>query len=309
MDLSSAVITGTIALLAVTAWRVLPGLSRIVQSLSKLRRSFPYVRQQLDYINEIEKNTNKLRNVPANININTFFSKNIRLNNVSFTYTKDRNFSLKNIDIEILKGSSVGVIGSSGSGKSTFVDILIGLLEPQKGSLTVDGKLVNSSNISKWLCCIGYVPQKPYIHDGTIAQNVAFSWAGTEDEKLRVLEACRLASMDFMHEFSGGINTNIGERGMRLSGGQGQRIAIARALYKNPDIIVFDEATSALDSATEGSILKTIYKLIDLKTTTIIVAHRLSTVKKCDSVVWIEDGEIIMQGSPEVVIEEYSRNQ
>ena len=185
-------------------------------------------------------------------------------------------------------GTSVGIVGPSGSGKTTTVDILLGLLQPEEGKIFADGVDV-MTDYSDWLSHIGYIPQTIFMLDDTIANNVAF---GFEPDEEKVWKALKEAQLDeFVRELPDGINTTIGERGVRLSGGQRQRIGIARALYTNPDILVFDEATSSLDNDTESAIMDSINSLHGLKTI-IIIAHRLQTIEKCDLVYQVKNGKI-----------------
>jgi ABC-type multidrug transport system fused ATPase/permease subunit len=211
---------------------------------------------------------------------------------------------LQNINFEISKGQTLGIIGTSGTGKSTLVDLLIGLLEPTQGEIRIDGQTLNHTRRSAWIEHIGYVPQSPYIYDGTLADNVAFGLTKAEIDLHRVRQCCQMAAMDFVQDMPQGIETPIGERGVRLSGGQNQRVAIARALYHNPEVLIFDEATSSLDTASEKAIQKTIYSFKG-KQTLIIIAHRLSTVENCDEVIWLEKGQIKIKGSPAGVLPYY----
>ncbi|MCF8106713.1 MAG: ABC transporter ATP-binding protein/permease [Desulfohalobiaceae bacterium] len=305
MDLSTGVITGTVALLAVTAWRVLPGLTRLVKSMSIIRRSFPYVAKELEYVEFIGSRLDNPQKFLQGTHSCLDFQRELRLEEVSFAYPGDGKSVFKDVSLRVAKGSTLGIIGTSGAGKSTLVDLVIGLLKPQSGRILIDGRPLEHNLVDNWIACIGYVPQAPYIYDGTLAENVAFGYIQAEIDRDRVEKCCRLAAMEFLDELSRGIDTLVGERGIRLSGGQRQRVAIARALYKQPEVIIFDEATSSLDSVTEKSILQTIYSFKGLKTL-IIIAHRLSTVKECDELVWLEKGRVVMQGRSGVVLQEYS---
>lgn len=305
MDLSTGAITGTIALLAVTAWRVLPGLTRLVQSLSKVRRSFPYVAQEMDYVEFISSQLDHPQQFLKAPRTCLDFQMALQLVEVSFSYPGHDKTILTNVNMKVSKGSTIGIIGTSGAGKSTLVDLLIGLLKPASGQILVDGRPLVGELVNNWIGCIGYVPQTPYIYDGTLAENVAFGYAHEQIHRDLVIACCEMAAMEFLKDLDQGIDTLIGERGMRLSGGQRQRVAIARALYKQPEVLIFDEATSSLDSATEKSIQNTIYGFKRLKTL-IIIAHRLSTVEGCDELVWLEKGKVVLQGRPEVILREYS---
>ena len=198
----------------------------------------------------------------------------------------------------------VGLVGLSGSGKSTLTSLITGLLRPQQGHLCLDGTPWDTATER---LNIGYVPQNLYLLDATLAENVAFSHWGEPVDEERVRECCRMAAMDFVDDLPEGIHTPLGERGVRLSGGQIQRVGIARALYDRPELLIFDEATSALDGATERAIQSTIERLRQ-HVTLVVVAHRLSTVEKCDLLYWINRGNVEMRGLPVTVLSEYQRH-
>lgn len=271
--------TGTTALLAVTAWRTLPAFNRIVSSLAGIRTSRPYVLSLLEVLHSgpVIKRAGKTDTRPP-----VSFEHEIKLENLCFAYGSNVPV-LDNFSLTIPKGQSLGIMGPSGCGKSTLVDVLTGLLLPQSGRMLVDGVTLTEDMLPFWRQKIGYVPQFPYIYDGTLAENIAF---GVDPEKIDVavvLRKCELAAVDFLHQLPQGIHTKIGERGVRLSGGQRQRVAIARALYRNPELIIFDEATSALDEENAQQIRKLISNL-KRKQTLIIISHRTSTVDGCDLV-------------------------
>jgi ABC-type multidrug transport system fused ATPase/permease subunit len=229
------------------------------------------------------------------------FNKDIVLSNVGFNYFNNRKTILDNISFEIKKGQSIGIIGQSGAGKSTMVDIILGLLKITNGSILVDGSDI-STCITSWQKNIGYVPQNIYLIDDTIKKNIAF---GIEDEDInieRVNHTIQLAQLnDFIGSLEFGINANVGDRGSKLSGGQKQRIGIARALYRNPEILILDEATSALDNETEQDFMKAINNLKG-SITTIIIAHRLSTVANSDYIYVLENGRLIKSGTPAQIL-------
>ena len=213
----------------------------------------------------------------------------IEIQELTFKYNGAKKNALEKISLEIEKGGFVGIIGESGAGKTTFVDILLGLLPPVEGSIYVDGVDIYS-NLSGWLNNVSYVPQTIYLIDGTIKENIAFGVPAdcVDDEKIRkVIEMAELK--DFVDALPDKENTNVGDRGARLSGGQRQRIGIARALYQDPTVLVLDEATSALDNETEKSITETILKLKG-SITIIAIAHRLSTLENCDFKIKFDKG-------------------
>ncbi len=301
---STVKITGTIALLAVTSWRVLPAMSRILNSLNAMRQALPYVHIGLGFLKEIDDRaaTGKKAGMSA-----TGFIRELKLADVSFGYEGTDRAALAGIDLDIPRGQTLGIIGTSGAGKSTLADVIIGLLRPTGGTMTLDGLKLADGNVKAWQTLIGYVPQTPYIAPASLAENVAFGVRPEDIDHEKVLKCCRMAAMDdFLHQLPEGIGSNLGERGVKLSGGQRQRVAIARALYHDPEVIIFDEATSALDARNEQAVQQTIYSLKD-RMTLIIIAHRLTTVEGCDRIVWIENGEIRLAGDADTVLAAYRR--
>lgn len=220
------------------------------------------------------------------------FRNQIRLENISFVYFGRTEEVLNNIDLTIPKGSKIGIIGKTGSGKSTLIDILLGLLSPKSGAIYIDGTQINPENITSWQRCIAHVPQTIFLSDASIAENIGFGIDLQDIDLNLVKEVCIKAQLhEFIESLPERYQTFVGERGVRLSGGQRQRIGIARALYKKAELIVFDEATSALDGQTEKEIMSSIFEL-DKNITVIIIAHRLSTIQNCDKVYEIKDGKI-----------------
>nr|WP_300882415.1 ATP-binding cassette domain-containing protein [uncultured Desulfovibrio sp.] len=209
--------------------------------------------------------------------------------------------------LTVKKGEKVALIGPSGSGKSTLAGILSGLLPPAGGSITVDGIPLTPERAAAFAMRIGYVAQMPFLFAGTLAENVAFSHWGEPWDETAVRAACRQAAIDFVDDRPEGLRQAIGENGSGLSGGQAQRVCIARALYPEPDVIIFDEATSALDQANENAIRHTIEHL-SRNVTCILIAHRLSTVEQCDRIIWLEHGRIVMEGPPDTVLSHYRRS-
>jgi len=221
----------------------------------------------------------------------------IALQDLSYAYPNSAKPSLINLNLDIPVGSSLGLIGSTGAGKTTLVDVLLGLLRPTEGGIAVDDLPVTDAMIRAWQRSLGYVPQEIFLTDTTIAQNIALGIPENEIDQDQVEYCARMAQLhDFIvHDLSEQYQTLVGERGVRLSGGQRQRIGIARALYHNPEVLVFDEATSALDTVTEQAVMDAIDVLAHQKTI-ILIAHRLSTVKNCDQIVLLERGEIKEKG-------------
>ena len=216
----------------------------------------------------------------------------ISIEDLSYYYPGKLKPAIKNLNLHIRTNSTFGIIGATGSGKTTLVDIILGLLTPTSGKILIDNKIISKKNIRQWQNSIGYVPQNIFLSDDTIASNIAF---GVEDSLIdlnKVKNAAMMAQLDeFVTQLDDQYNTNIGERGIKLSGGQCQRIGIARALYHNPKVLVLDEATSALDENTEAEVMKAINTMVG-SMTIIIIAHRLSTIKECDKIIRMEDGEI-----------------
>jgi ATP-binding cassette, subfamily B, bacterial PglK len=300
---SVAKVVGVMALMGVAAWRILPAMNRIVSSLTRIRSALPYIDSEIKYLDQIS-NALKMRDSSAIKSRNLDFNQEIKASNIDFSYINGGDLVLKGISFTICKGETIGIIGTSGAGKSTLVDLLIGLLSPNQGGIAVDSYSINGSANADWIRHIGYVPQNPYIYDGTLAGNVAFGVSSEKLDRKKVLTCCHMAAMDFLDDLQDGIDSEIGERGVRLSGGQQQRVAIARALYHEPDVLIFDEATSALDSKSEKAIQQTMYSFKG-KQTLIIIAHRLSTVKDCDRLLWLDQGKLRMMDSPNVVLPIY----
>ncbi len=226
-------------------------------------------------------------------------AKSIALRDVTYTYPQAARPSLEDLTLEIEAYSTVGLVGETGAGKSTIVDILLGLLSPQSGEMYVDGVEINAANVKRWRRSVGYVPQSIYLADKSLAANIAFGVPEDEIDPKAVERAARAARLhDFASQLPDGYATEVGERGARISGGQRQRVGIARALYRDPDVIVFDEATSALDTATEKAVMEAVEGLGQQKTV-IMITHRLSTVRRCDRIFILAGGRIAGSGTYE----------
>ena len=295
-------VSATLALLAAVAWRLLPIMNRVVQGLLVMQQQLPTVEPILQKVQEVEALP-----LAAAEEYPCPLREEIRFEHVCFRYPntgEGHKNALQDISLRIPKGSMIGLIGPSGAGKSTIVSLLTGLYTPSSGRILVDGQELDDRRRAGWMRGIGYVPQSPFLLNGSLAENIAFSQWGQEIDRQRVEECCRMAAMDFVEDLEDGIDTIIGERGVRLSGGQLQRVSIARALYSQPQLIIFDEATSALDGATEQAIQQTIESLREYATV-VIIAHRLTTVEKCDWLYWVEKGEIYMYGNTTDVLLKY----
>ncbi|MDE5865681.1 MAG: ATP-binding cassette domain-containing protein, partial [Lachnospiraceae bacterium] len=218
----------------------------------------------------------------------------IELKNITYKYPNTDTLIFNNANMEIPIGKSIGIVGTTGSGKTTVVDILLGLLRLQSGEILADGIDV-MERYQEWLKNIGYIPQMIFMIDSTIRKNVAFGYADEDIDDDKVWEALKEAQLDeFVRGLPEGLDTCIGERGIRISGGQRQRISIARALFEDPEVLILDEATSALDNDTEAAIMESINRLQGRKTL-IIIAHRLQTIEKCDIVYRVENGKVVQE--------------
>jgi ABC-type multidrug transport system fused ATPase/permease subunit len=230
-------------------------------------------------------------------------SKAIRFENVSFTYPGRRSPALHKIDLEIVAGRRVAIIGKTGSGKSTLADLLMGLIDPTSGIISIDGVRLNRDNCRRWQQSIAHVPQAIFLADASIARNIAISVPVAEMDRQRVAEAARKAQLhEFIEGLPEGYDTMVGERGIRLSGGQRQRLGIARAVYKQAAVLILDEATSALDDATEADVMRALEQLGDEGRTIVMIAHRLSTVARSDTVVRLDEGRVVAVGSYDEVV-------
>ena len=275
----------TVGLFAGAAFRLLPSVSRIVGSAQGLRYSLPSVNVLFE-----EFGTSYQSHKKENIK-NIAFTESLEVKNVSFQYDESSSKNIHDINFKISFGDSIGFIGVSGSGKSTLMDLIIGLLKPQEGEILVDNISIEKG-LNSWQSQIGYVPQDIYMIDDTLTKNIALGLDNDEIDIQKVRNAIRLSQLEsFVNSLPQGLDTEMGERGIRLSGGQLQRVGIARALYNNPKILIFDEASSALDSNTEEKIIKEIDQLKRDKTI-LIISHRLSTLERCDYIYEIKDGKL-----------------
>jgi len=286
----------TIGLFAAAAFRLMPSANRVLTTLQNFKYASPVIeviRQELDLTPSAFSSASAER-LP--------FCRELSLQNVNYTYLGANEPALSDVSLEIKRGTTVGFIGGSGAGKSTLIDVMLGLLAPDHGYLLIDGKNIKDV-LRSWQNQIGYVPQTIFLTDDTLRRNIAF---GLEEDQIddaaieRAVDAAQLT--EFVESLPGGLNTVVGERGVRLSGGQRQRIGIARALYHDPAVLVLDEATSSLDITTERGVMRAVNALHGAKTI-LIVAHRLSTVERCDCVVHLERGRVLRLGSPEKLLD------
>ena len=283
--LNEIIISLTIFLAGI--FKILPSLNRIIGSLQKIKFHTPSSKIILNEISNLSENK---PNVPDETPIK--FKDKLNFDSIVFSHESGTNV-LDQFSLEIKKGERLGIIGSSGSGKSTLVNILIGLFSPKSGSIKVDGKQINGNNISKWREKIGYVPQDIFLVDDTITKNIGFGIIEKKINESRINELITEVQLEkFVSDLPKKMNSHLGERGVKMSGGQLQRIGIARALYNNPELLILDEATSALDEKTELDVMNSIYNL-KKDITIVIIAHRLKSLSGCDRIIELKDGKII----------------
>lgn len=275
----------TLGLFAAAAFRLMPSVNRVLTSFQSVRFALPAIHVlDAEFRHFGSESADSRTERPA-------FVHELILEGLDFRYPHAEREALKGVSLVIPRGSSIGFIGGSGAGKSTLIDIILGLLSPCDGSVKVDGVDIRG-NLRGWQSQIGYVPQSIFLTDDTMRRNVAFGLPDNEIDSDAVWRAIRAAQLeDFVKSLPGGLETEVGERGVRLSGGQRQRIGIARALYHDPEVLVLDEATSSLDTDTERGIMDAVIKLHGQKTV-LIVAHRLTTIAHCDKVFRLSDGSL-----------------
>jgi ABC-type bacteriocin/lantibiotic exporter with double-glycine peptidase domain len=292
-----------IALYAFAGYRIMPALQQLYGAFTQLKFAAPAI----NALHADLLNLNQMCVGKTVIN-KIEFKKDIELNQITYHYPNPSKFALNGINLRIPFRSTIGFVGETGSGKTTVVDIVLGLLEPESGTLTIDGQLICSKNRHQWQQVIGYVPQNIYLSDDTIGANIAF---GVNKEFISQQDLERAAKIANLHDFiinelPLGYQTPVGERGVRLSGGQRQRIGIARALYHKPQVLILDEATSALDNITERAVTEAI-KNVGNELTIIMIAHRLTTICNCDQIYLFERGKVKDFGSYSELISRSSK--
>ena len=278
--------------LGLGAQKILPLMQQSWSAISTIRGNHGSLEDTFNLIEQsapVNFEKKNIRSLP--------FTKEILLKNISFRYSSKLPFVIKNFSLSIKKGSRIGFIGKTGSGKSTIMDIVMGLLDPTKGLFLVDGEIVSKKNMRNWQRIISHVPQVIFLSDTSIEENIAFGIPTDEIDHNRIKKAAKMAQIDELIEsLPKKYKSLIGERGVRLSGGQRQRIGIARALYNNAEVIIFDEATSSLDTETEKVVMESINSL-SKNLTILIIAHRITTLKNCDAIISLENGNIVNIGS------------
>jgi ATP-binding cassette subfamily C protein len=277
-----------VALYAYAGFRIIPAAHRIVFQIGNLRYGLAVTEGLVADLASFEKPRQSSQSAPVALR------QEIRLDTLSYSYD-GRGSVLNDIDLVIRKGESIGIVGATGAGKSTLIDLILGLLRPTSGDITVDGVSI-TRDPRAWQQLVGYVPQSPFVLDDTLRRNIAFGLPPGDIDEGRVRAAAALAQLDgFVSTLPQGLDTVVGERGVALSGGERQRLSIARAVYHDPDVLIFDEATSSLDPGTERELARSIERLKGQKTV-LVIAHRLTTVERCDRVVVLRQGRVVADG-------------
>ena len=281
-----------LAVYALAGYRLMPAIQHVYAGMSQIKFINAGISALTDDLSRDERKFDRRSEVRA-----LLLKDSLVFSDVTYRYPSADCDSLKSINFTVHAGTSIGIVGLTGGGKTTLVDVMLGLLEPTSGSIFVDGVKISEANKRSWANNIGYVPQRLYLSDATIAANVAFGFSEIDQD--RVIDACKKAQL---HEFicsklPKGYDTVVGERGVRLSGGQCQRVGLARAFYRNPKLLILDEATSALDNLTEIEVMEAVNSMASEDVTVIMVAHRLTTVKKCSRILLLNDGRIEADGT------------
>jgi ABC-type multidrug transport system fused ATPase/permease subunit len=282
-------IVPVLSLFGVAAFRLLPSANQLLLSIQTIRFAQPRLLS-------LYEDSKLVHQIDSSTDSSLKFVEEIRIRDLSFTYDAVIEPALSSVNLVVRRGEAVGIIGSSGSGKSTLVDVLLGLLQPSGGQMLVDKQDIQT-NLRSWQNQIGYVPQTIFLTDDSLRRNIALGLPDNLVDEEAVVDALRAAQLqDFVAGLPDGLDTVVGERGVRLSGGQRQRIGIARALYNKPEVLVLDEATSSLDTETEHEVMKAVQALQGTKTV-VIVAHRLSTVEYCDRLYRLENARVVDEGT------------
>lgn len=287
---------GVIAIFLIASTRIGPAVLRIQQVFLSIKSSYAAAGPTFDFLDELNYGDSESEiDLPIDT-VHTGFKGQVSLQNLSFTYNKNSSFAISNLNLEISEGSICSIVGPSGAGKTTLIDLILGILAPTSGAVLINNcKPVTA--IKKWPGALAYVPQDTIIINGTIKENIALGYPMSEIQDERINEALRISQLtEFVANLPEGVNSYVGDRGVKISGGQRQRLGIARALYSNPSLLLLDEATSSLDGITEAN-LSTAVQSMRGKVTVIMIAHRLSTVRNSDIVVYMEAGKIQSQGT------------
>ncbi|CAM4239793.1 ABC transporter ATP-binding protein [Vreelandella rituensis] len=290
-----------LSIYALAGFKMLPGFQKIYTSISKIRgnlAAYDAIREDLIASRDESKNTHAAIEAQPDARITPWVpQREIKMQDVVFDYPGTRALALDGLTLTIPVNQMVGLVGASGSGKSTAVDLLLGLIEPQQGQILIDDVPLTQENLRNWQAGVGFVPQQIFLSDASILENVAFAIDRKDIDVERAKEALHMAQLDdLLERFPEGLETRIGERGVQISGGQRQRLGIARALYQQARVLVFDEATSALDGITERRVMEDIQRFSG-QMTVVLIAHRLATVKECDIIYMLEDGRVSDAGT------------
>ena len=288
---------GALSIFLVVGMRIGPSVLRIQQSFVTIKSSTRNGLRSLELVEKFQNvATVRSPQVPEASSSNHEFQGVVKMENVSFKYSSDSDFAIENVSLDILQGQIIALVGPSGAGKSTLVDLILGMFPPTHGGISISGESPLTA-FSKWPGMVGYVPQEIFILDSTLRDNITMGYPDNEFSDARIADCLSLADlMDFVETLPNGIDTLVGERGSKISGGQRQRLGIARALFSNPSLLVLDEATSALDGNTEANITNSI-KSLKGRVTVILIAHRLSTVVNADQIIYLDRGSIIASGT------------
>ncbi len=304
-DVLISEIIPVLSLYAVAGYRLLPAVQNIYSAQSMIKYNRPALMIIINDLKEIE--TEEKNELSNEVDQMIKFDKKITVNDIFFKYPKSKKNVIDGISLSILKNTSIGFAGSTGSGKTTLIDVILGLLDTKKGNIIVDETIINNQNLLSWQNKISYVPQTIFLIDESISSNIAFGIKREEIDHDKVAKAAQLANLDrFVEDLPEKYDTLVGENGVKLSGGQRQRIGIARALYNEPEVLVLDEATSALDGITENYVMEAIESLSN-KLTLIIVAHRITTIENCDMIYFLEEGKIKDYGTYNELISKNSQ--
>jgi ABC-type multidrug transport system fused ATPase/permease subunit len=293
---SSTEAVASLGVVVAVAFRALPSVARMLGTLSSMRSASVSLAAVQS---ELAQTTTQDDDPSSAIT----FERGIEFEDVTFQYAADGPPALQHVTLQILRGMTLGVVGSSGAGKTTLVDLLLGLLRPSTGAISVDGEHLDQGNVLAWRRLVGYVPQDVFLLDSTVRDNVVFAGRGVVVDDEAVWAALQQAQLaEFVRSMPAALDTVVGERGSRMSGGQRQRLGIARALYRGPRVLILDEATSALDLKTEAAVARTI-EALDSSMTKILIAHRLSTVRNCDQIAFFDTGRVVGTGTFDELVE------
>ncbi|MBT7650016.1 MAG: ABC transporter ATP-binding protein [Opitutae bacterium] len=299
LDGEQSKVVPIVGLFAAAAFKLLPTISRLVQNFQTVVFCSPSVNLIHSQLGQSRIPTDQTHEVYSD---SIKLEKNLNVSNLSFSYDEDNRTALDSINLDFDAGQMIGFIGASGAGKSTLIDCILGLIEPSSGSLSIDGKEITNKNVKAWQKNVGYVPQVIYLLDASLRENIAFGASSDSIDEKKLRSAIDKAQLsDFISDLPKGLDTFVGERGVRLSGGQRQRIGMARALYNNPSVLVLDEATSALDNETESEVMNAVESLQGSRTI-LIIAHRFSTIKNCNYIYKLENGRVVLEGNPTEVL-------